>query len=107
MDFPGARGLPQNAKSKKKNSRLSLPQHRVRTKALPVVLDLDQYDFEKVIGEGKFSSVVAGRHKETGQVRCSQFFLFSLSGVGRCVCVCVWQALCIGPLLVFDILSGS
>ncbi len=55
--------------SKKKNSRLSLPQHRVRTKALAVVLDLDLYEFEKVIGEGKFSSVVAGRNKESGQVR--------------------------------------
>lgn len=33
---------------KKKEARLSLPQHRVRTKQLPVITDLDLYEFEKV-----------------------------------------------------------
>ncbi len=47
-------------KDKKKSSRLSLPQNRVRTKQLAVVTDLDLYDFERVIGEGKFSDVRPG-----------------------------------------------
>lgn len=61
MDLPLRNG-------KKKNSRLSLPQNRVRTKQLATVHDLDLYDFERVLGEGKFSSVVLARNKETGEV---------------------------------------